>query len=224
MSAALSAWIRFMAFVPRRIPRILGRLRRPHSHIAVRNDESFDREHGTETQGIIKVYKLDAVNTSYIHSHGYEPCETSRLRSDLAVPPIQREQYDFLDLGCGKGRALIIAGEMGFRSVVGVELSPMLSEVAARNLRICGVNGYVVTQDVSLFEVPDTPCICYLFDPFGKQVMQKFLANLERRLRRSRNDLWVIYQDPVYAEVLESCPFLRVVERTPESIFFRAVT
>jgi SAM-dependent methyltransferase len=224
MSAALSAWIRFMAFVPRRIPRILGRIRRPPQRATLRNDESFDREHGTETRGIIKVYKLDFVNTSYIHSHGYEPCETNRLRSDLSVPPIERERYEFVDLGCGKGRALIIAGEMGFRNVVGVELSPMLSKVAQSNLRICGIKGHVITQDASIFEIPDAPCVCYLFDPFGKQVMQKFAENVKRRLRRSRSDLWIVYQDSAYAEVLESCPFLRVIERTPETIFFRAST
>jgi SAM-dependent methyltransferase len=224
MSAAISAWIRFMVFVPRRIPRILGRIGRPRKHVASLNDDRFDLERGTDTHGIIKVYKLDFVNTSYIHSHGYEPCEAKRLCHDLAVPPIERAGYDFVDLGCGKGRALIIASEMGFRSVTGVELSPSLSKSAARNLEICGISGNVLTQDASSFEIPDTPCVCYLFDPFGKQVMQKFAGNVERRLGRSRADLWIVYQDPIHAQILESCRFLRVQERSPETVFFRAVT
>ena len=80
-----------------------------------------------------------------------------------------------------------------------------------------------MTQDVSLFEIPGTPCVCYLFDPFGKQVMQKFVENVERRVQNSREDLWIVYQDPIYAQVFESSKVLRVVKRTPESVIVRAV-
>lgn len=44
------------------------------------------------------------------------------------------EDYAFLDLGCGKGRALLLASEYPFRQVTGMELHPGLAAVARRNL------------------------------------------------------------------------------------------
>jgi SAM-dependent methyltransferase len=192
--------------------------------LVARPDESndFDAEHGTDTREIIKVYKLDSVSSAYIHSHGYDACDIARLRRDLSFPAIAREKYEFIDIGCGKGRALIFAAEMGFGKVTGVEISPMLSEIAAKNLKICGIDGTIVTQDAGTFVIPENPCVCYLYDPFGKPVMKKFVANIENRLKRSAQDLWIIYRGPLYSRILESCPALEMFEQTFDTAFYRA--
>lgn len=51
---------------------------------------------------------------------------SSVLRQILDRLPLDFEEYTFIDLGSGKGRALLIASEYPFRAVVGVELSPKL--------------------------------------------------------------------------------------------------
>jgi SAM-dependent methyltransferase len=42
----------------------------------------------------------------------------------------------FIDLGCGEGRALVIASEFPFRAIVGVELSPALCATATANAAV----------------------------------------------------------------------------------------
>ncbi len=59
---------------------------------------------------------------------GSQPSIMRRALS--ALGPVER--YDFLDLGCGKGRALIVAAEFPFRAITGVELSPALAAIARR--------------------------------------------------------------------------------------------
>ena len=41
-----------------------------------------------------------------------------------------------IDIGAGMGRAVLLAAEMPFRLVVGVELNPTLAQIARRNLAI----------------------------------------------------------------------------------------
>jgi predicted RNA methylase len=43
-------------------------------------------------------------------------------------------EYTFIDFGCGKGRAALLASEFGFREVVGVELNTKLAEIAQTNV------------------------------------------------------------------------------------------
>jgi SAM-dependent methyltransferase len=69
-----------------------------------------------------------------------------RIRHRLRKPPsvlrqildrlqLDFEEYTFIDLGSGKGRALLIASE--FRAVAGVELSPRLHAIAVENFARC---------------------------------------------------------------------------------------
>ena len=152
---AVSVWARFVQFAPRRIPRIIDRTVQKLRTRPVVDDVDFDAIHGTDTRQVIKVYKLNAVSPSYIHSHGYDACDIVRLRRDLLYLPISRREYEFVDVGCGKGRALIFAAEMGFRKVTGVEISPMLAEVASKNLKICGIEGAILVEDAATFAIPD---------------------------------------------------------------------
>ncbi len=66
MSSAFAAWVRFMEFVPRRIPRVLRRIVTGNGRSAAKPNDDFDRLHETDTAGIIKVYKLDSVSDSYM--------------------------------------------------------------------------------------------------------------------------------------------------------------
>jgi SAM-dependent methyltransferase len=47
---------------------------------------------------------------------------------------LEFEKCTFIDLGSGKGRALLIASEYAFGAIVGVELSPKLHAIAAANI------------------------------------------------------------------------------------------
>lgn len=47
------------------------------------------------------------------------------------------EDYTFVDIGCGKGRAVLLASEVRFREIVGIELNTKLA-VLARKMQRCG--------------------------------------------------------------------------------------
>ncbi len=93
----------------------------------------FDAARGTETRENIEVDELsfDAVHAA--SAYRYEPTRRDafvRLMRTIS-PPMQAR---FVDVGCGKGRAVLLAIEHGFERVVGIELSSELCAIARRNV------------------------------------------------------------------------------------------
>ena len=77
-----------------------------------------------------------------LHNAGYYATAPSLFRGamelwqgTLAGTGYTPEDYTLVDIGCGKGRVLMLASEYAFREIVGVELDPRLAGVARRNLR-----------------------------------------------------------------------------------------
>lgn len=114
-------------------------------------------------------------------------------------------EYTFIDLGCGKGRAVLLAAEMGFREVLGVELNPGLAEVAQENVTIWKNAGRAASPiriacgDATELDWPAGPCLVYLFNPFGPQVMRRLVERMREEFRGRPGDLDVVYQVPEQA-------------------------
>ena len=104
----------------------------------------FDVAHGTETSGLLSG-KIIARGTAVQHTDltAYYGIAPSILRALLDLwlrelhPLAPIERTVFLDVGAGKGRAMLVASEYPFLRVEGVELNPMLADIARRNFSVC---------------------------------------------------------------------------------------
>jgi SAM-dependent methyltransferase len=121
------------------------------------------------------------------------------------------EDYTFLDLGCGKGRAVLLASEMGFREAVGVELNAGLAEIAKANARIWTAAGKarspirIECRDATEVEWPSGPCLVFLYNPFAEPVMRAVVEAMRERFSGDRRDeLEIVYQKPEQAGSLEN--------------------
>jgi SAM-dependent methyltransferase len=120
------------------------------------------------------------------------------------------ENYSFVDLGCGKGRAVLMASEFSFREVVGVELHPGLTRVAEANVAawmaaaraVCPLR--ILRQDATEFAFPDGACLLYLFNPFAAPVMKRLMERIEEDFRARSGMLDLIYFNPEAGELLEA--------------------
>jgi SAM-dependent methyltransferase len=98
----------------------------------------FDLEFGTRTSGLIAGRHLKSGHRNDRNSTAYYAVAPSvmqglvvRWRRSRPVAPI--DEFTFVDLGAGMGRAMLLASEYPFRSVVGVELNPTLARIARKN-------------------------------------------------------------------------------------------
>jgi SAM-dependent methyltransferase len=174
----------------------------------------FDAEHGTDTGGLIPGSELGVGHRNDLFIGGYAGVPPSRFRASISrwqgIGLRHRiEDYTFLDLGCGKGRAVLLASELGFREAVGVELNAGLAEIARDNARIWTAAGKALSpiridcKDATEVEWPAGPCLVYLYNPFAEPVMRAVVEAMRKRFGDRRDELEIVYQKPEQAAVLE---------------------
>jgi SAM-dependent methyltransferase len=175
----------------------------------------FDQRHGVETSGLIGGAELRSGHRNDAFNTAYYAMAPSRFRWVIEYWIVDEshaaiENYSFVDLGCGKGRAVLMASEFGFREVVGVELHRSLAEIAEANVAawtaagraVCPVR--IVCREATEFVFPEGPCLLYLFHPFGPPVLQQLIERIEADFAGRDRMLDLIYFNPEGGELLEA--------------------
>src|SRR6266513_2996494 len=91
----------------------------------------FDRRAGVCTMGRVTVQKL---GLSPEKSVRYEATPVSFFHSVLSKLAVDYQRTVFIDFGSGKGRTLLLACHYPFHSIIGVETSPALCQIAVDNV------------------------------------------------------------------------------------------
>jgi SAM-dependent methyltransferase len=185
--------------------------------VEARPPSPFDVAHGTDTSGYISGAELQSVSMSAVYITAYAGIQPSVLTQALSNLPISPEKFTFIDLGCGKGRALFLAAQFPFPHLIGVELATDLCRIAQTNIATnpdWASRIVVLNKDATTFNYPDGPLLIYLFHPFLAPILRRVLANLERQLRHSPREIYVLYARNPRFEVLQRFPFLREISET----------
>jgi SAM-dependent methyltransferase len=128
--------------------------------------DSFDKVRGTNTSGV--VWLTCPQSTNFTGGIRYEPCQELLCEWAIEHADISPEEFCFVDIGCGKGRALIIASQYHFKEIIGVEYSASLSRLAEKNLKRCGIHNYrIACMDATEFTYPSVNTFAFFYHPFG---------------------------------------------------------
>jgi len=168
---------------------------------------AFDLRYGTDTRKRVYLKDLSDVDDEGTRTGNMYQAVSKRIFANVMRQLETRHDYDFerhtfLDLGCGKGRALILAMDAGFSKVIGVELSETLCEVCQSNLERyrdgCPGKGAasVVCADVSDYTIPDDVTFLFTFNSFGRPVFEKVFTQVDRTLQRNPRALTFVYVNP----------------------------
>ena len=194
----------------------------------------FDVEYGVQTSGLVLGQHLTTGHRSDKHTtayYGIAPSVVTQL-CDLWLqtkPPAPIEEYTFIDIGAGMGRAMLVASRLPFREVVGVEMHPDLVAIAQKNIEKWTAAGRarsplrLVCADVTKFEFPAGPCVAYLFNPFREAVMNRMLRRMEICFAKRPRQLDLLYANDECHAVLAARPQWKLLWRglaplSPEDI------
>ncbi len=177
----------------------------------------FDIENGVRTSGLIAGRHLKSGHLHDRHAtayYGVAPSvfQTLIKRWQKAHPAVAFEEFTFIDIGAGMGRAVLLAAEMPFHSVVGVELHPTLARIACRNLTIwrqadrTRTAARIVCGDAAQFTFPRGPCLAFLFNPFGATVMRRLLRHMASSFADRPAQLDLLYVNNEQESVLQAQP------------------
>jgi hypothetical protein len=181
----------------------------------------FDLAHGTETSGLLSG-KVIARGTGAAPEDltAYYGIAPSILRSVLdlwlrelhPLAPIDRTV--FLDVGAGKGRAMLLASEYPFLRVEGIELNSVLASIARSNIDLWTESQQsTILAPLELHEadatrtpLPGEPLLAHLFHPFEDRLLGRFLRHVERDLTAHPRPFDLLYVNAEHDSVIDHHP------------------
>ncbi|MGA8043916.1 MAG: class I SAM-dependent methyltransferase [Terracidiphilus sp.] len=174
----------------------------------------FDAQNGVRTSGLVAGRHLKTGHPHDRHATAYYGIAPSVLEALIrrwmrTRPAASVRETTFVDVGAGMGRAMLLAAEMPFRAVVGVELHPTLVRIARRNAAIWRKSGRALTgmrvfqAEASAFRFPNGPCVAFLFNPFNETVLRRFLASVRRQFADRPGQLDLLYVNNEQEQVIE---------------------
>ena len=179
-------------------------------------DAAFDPIYGVDTGGHIHPSSMhDVESDNRIYDREYAATRMCLFRRMTGASDIEPDCYTFIDYGSGMGRVLLLASQLPFRRVVGVEYSPTLHQIAEQNLHVVRFakrrSGPVgsVCEDAVRFHIPEEPVVLYFFNPFTRQIMESVRDNLVRSYEGNPRSIVVIYHTPAHFDVWDAVDFLK---------------
>jgi len=163
--------------------------------------DRFDQRYGVSTLEEVPVVDSDITGPNREHATAYQATHAQVLRDVLESLPVDHATTSFVDIGSGRGRALLMAAEYPYASVIGVELSPDHCRIAEENLsryrgpRAC-TDVRVLCADACTFELPAGPTVFYLFNPFQRPVLERVLARIDASARTAPRPIHIAYCNP----------------------------
>jgi SAM-dependent methyltransferase len=190
----------------------------PAALLAAYRERDFDRKFGVDTAGRIDLSDLGDVDgiaadlgTRY---EAIAPESFHEVMSRLSGAGIDLSQLTFIDYGCGKGRALLLATHYPFRSIIGIEISQRLVDVAVQNVSIypkhTSQSVLVEQADALVWEPPNEPTLFYFYHPFEAELLARVLDRIRQSIEARPRKAYLVYVGAM-EDVLAEAAFLRPV-------------
>ena len=211
-------WTGFLSEIFWRFKLLLGGKAIPGRPGPDNGPHPFDVAYNVDTTGLVWGESLESGDRTQAVSYwatGYYGVSPSAFDDALRTLSIDWTQFTFVDIGCGKGRALLLALQYRWRELLGIELSPQLAEIARHNLgsftapwRQDDLQASIVKSDATTADLPSGPLVVYLYHPFAAPVMMRFLEHVRSALEAERRPLYLLYTNPELGSMLDKTPWL----------------
>ena len=176
-------------------------------------DIDYDWEHRVDTSSATVGWNTRLLG---VLNSPYQPIPEDEFREIMRALKIDCSQFTFVDVGSGKGRALLLAADHGFKRIIGIEILPELHRIAQQNVSRLRERGVVerielVCGDATRFKFPAEPMLVFLFNPLHEQALSSLLRNLESAWREKPQPSYIAYANPVHKQLLANCGWLKKV-------------
>jgi SAM-dependent methyltransferase len=112
-----------------------------------------------------------------------------------------------IDLGCGKGRVLMVAPHFGFTNIRGIDFAKELCAQAIANMRekekqFSDIKWSVINDNVENYEIGSQDSVFFMFNPFTDAVLKRFLEKLDASCHQFPRSIYFLYASPQYQKLL----------------------
>jgi predicted RNA methylase len=185
--------------------------------VSMFQERLFDLRYGTDTVVCAELRTLTIDSPNVAEGVEYSPMHLRPVRRLMAALRLPRDGT-FVDVGCGKGRLLLLAASYGFERVVGLEFAKELCSIARNNVaryrKKTGIQSdiRIVEGDAVDYEIGDNDCVFFMNNPFGAALVEKFMQNIARSLAAKPRRVFIIYNNPRWHSALQQRGFSALLE------------
>jgi hypothetical protein len=140
----------------------------------------------------------------------HAPVPAKSMHWAIAGSQIDVRDFHFVDVGSGRGCAVVRAATYPFKSVTGIEFARPYHEDALANVAWADAVGLLAAGSVDLryesalhTKLPAGPCLLFLFAPFEDVIMRPFLDLVSASMREHPRPILAIYVNPVASRAFE---------------------
>ena len=172
----------------------------------LKNEIKGEKKYSINTTGADNLKNIEKKGIDITHATIYMPASYDVLTQFFEEIKLNTFQH-FLDIGCGKARAMCVAATYGVSKISGVEFSKDLYLFAAQNIAITKQK-YPTTQfkifnnDAFYFEIDDDVDCIFMFNPFDDVIMSGVMENIETSLNNYPRVITIIYINPLQKHIL----------------------
>jgi SAM-dependent methyltransferase len=172
----------------------------------LRQELKGEKKYGINTTSANDLSEFQIKGNQLSHATEYMPVNYFTIEHLLDHLPETARQGIFLDIGCGKGRALCVAAAYGFTKLYGIDFAKQLIAESEKNLALTK-NRYPPLQydlswsDISTLEINKDVSTVFLFNPFDEVLMKKIIQKINISLQQYPRDLYVLYCSPRHEEL-----------------------
>ena len=126
---------------------------------------------------------------------------------------------EILDIGAGKGSAMVLMKQYSFFQVDGIELSIEITEIARKNFNILKLkNINIYNENAITFSKYNKYTIFYMYNPFLSIVMKKVLNQMIKSLNEKKSLVKIIYFNPeCHEDIIATKYFFKIDEYNADS-------
>jgi hypothetical protein len=163
-------------------------------------DRAFDLRNGTDTCAVLPLKELTIVSDNKERGARYEPSRVPALRKLFRL--LRRtESIDgvLLDYGCGKGRVLLVAAQIDFREVRGVEFARELCDTARHNWAVYQARAgsmtrcQIIEADATDYAVREDETLFFFWHPFDEKVLAKVATRIVTSLNEHPRKVLLVF-------------------------------
>ena len=179
----------------------------------------IDRQYGIDTSGFVPARLIITDKAQQSQISPYTGSQPDVIRAAISALG-EVDEYSFIDIGCGKGRAMVVASRSrspryGCRTLSktgqdrSAEYGDYQAALSARpTFTVIGGNALTVP-------LPEGKLVIFLYHPFGADLVSELVKKLEIGLTPRSEPLFFVYYNPVHGEIVDaSSKFTRWYAKT----------
>ena len=165
-------------------------------------DLIFSIRYGAKFNESIKLNSLRINSPNRIHGVPYKASSYYYVKLAFRNLPVDFKKSFLIDFGSGKGNVILMAYNLGFQKILGIEFAQELASSSEEKIKkMIGKNSNaeitIINTDAVSYAIPPDSNVFFFYNPFNNSVFEKVLDNIEKSLNLSKRKIFIVYINAV---------------------------